>query len=86
MRKSYIGLMILIASLSLSCNRDSARHDDDSARQAGRDAYRATQDLKRDASEAERQLRGASKEFRDGWNDEKQRHQNTHKDDEHPNH
>ena len=85
MRNSYISLAFLIASLSLSCNRQPARHDDESARQAGREAYRATQDLKRDAKDAERELRSAGKEFREGWNEEKQRRETSRKGDDHPN-
>ena len=85
MRNSYLGFVFLIASLGISCNRASPRSDDESARQAGRDAYRATQDLKRDAKDAEQQLRSAGKEFREGWNEEKQRHPSSRKDDEHPN-
>lgn len=79
MRTLLIGLSCWIGLGLVSCTReDKSQGNDPAARQAGREAYRASQDLKRDAKQAAQELRKASKEFREGWSEEKKRHDSTH--------
>ena len=72
--RTFSIILVLAAGIGFtSCNRDDRYRDGPTAREAGREAYRASQAAKKDAKEAERELRNAGKDFRDGWNEAKQR-------------